>query len=195
MSLPLVVERSTVGRIAERIVANELDGRGFRVTDLNKDGLSANADLLAAGHNNVWQVQVKGATNKPSEPWWIQYGHCTVDIIRNKGVVPMFNRRKSFYCADVVVLVAIRTLTQYRCIVLRAGDAEHAAQCNLDRQYRTLTRQGAEKKPHKVWLPLEPTPREHQIPVELKKSMQTEREILKNGESNWELLLTPRSTT
>jgi len=38
-------------------------------------------------------------------------------------------------------------------------DKERAAQLNLGREYRTLTRAGAAKKPHKVWLALEPRPR------------------------------------
>ena len=46
------IARLNVGQIAERIVSNELEARGFRVSDLNRDGLSANADLLAAGY---WQ--------------------------------------------------------------------------------------------------------------------------------------------
>ena len=31
------VNKSNVGRIAERIVSNELEYRGFRVSDLNKE--------------------------------------------------------------------------------------------------------------------------------------------------------------
>ena len=41
------IHKGNVGRIAERIVSNELEFRGFRVSDLNKEGTSANADLLA----------------------------------------------------------------------------------------------------------------------------------------------------
>jgi hypothetical protein len=42
------INKHNVGRIAERIVSNELEYRGFRVSDPNKEGTSANADLLAA---------------------------------------------------------------------------------------------------------------------------------------------------
>jgi hypothetical protein len=63
------ISRWNVGRIAERIVSNELEFRGFRVSDLNSAGLSANADLLAAGHGKVWQIQVKGATNTEKDRW------------------------------------------------------------------------------------------------------------------------------
>jgi hypothetical protein len=81
--------------LAERIVANELKWRGFRVSDLNKDGLSPNADLIAAAHGKVWQVQVKGASNSEDERWRVQYGFCTSEIIERR--VPMFNRWDGFY--------------------------------------------------------------------------------------------------
>lgn len=81
-----IITRKNVGRIAERIVANELEARAYRVTDLNRDGISANADLLASREGKVWQVQVKGATNGPSDRhWWLQYGYCTQDMIEKKG--------------------------------------------------------------------------------------------------------------
>lgn len=72
---------------------NELEARGYRVTDLNKDGLSANADLVAAKGGKICQIQVKGAANK-SKRWWVQYGHCTQEIIDRKRKV--FNRKDSF---------------------------------------------------------------------------------------------------
>lgn len=51
-----------VDRIAERIVSNEFGFRGFRVSDIKKEGTSANADLLAAKTGKTQQIQVKGAT-------------------------------------------------------------------------------------------------------------------------------------
>jgi hypothetical protein len=36
------INSKNVGRIAELIVTNELESRGFRVSDLNKEGTSAN---------------------------------------------------------------------------------------------------------------------------------------------------------
>jgi hypothetical protein len=152
MELAKKVSSTNVGRLAERIVANELEWREFKVSDLNKDGLSPNADLVAAKGGKTWQVQVKGATNK-SDKWWIEYGFCTDEIIERRA--PMFNRRQSFYKADIVVLVAVRSPRDYRCIVLTAADAERAANINLDRDYRTLTRKGEKKKPHKVWVLLQ----------------------------------------
>ena len=63
MSLALVngINQTNVGRIAERIVSNELEYRGFRVSDLNKEGTSANADLLAAKDGKATQIQVSRA--------------------------------------------------------------------------------------------------------------------------------------
>jgi HJR/Mrr/RecB family endonuclease len=66
------VNRHNVGRIAERIVSNELEYRGFRVSDLNKEGTAANADLLAARDGKTWQIQVKGTSGT-----WFDYGYCT----------------------------------------------------------------------------------------------------------------------
>lgn len=153
----IVIDQKNVGRIAERIVSNELEARGFRVSDLNRDGRAENADLVAAGDKNFWQIQVKGAANKSDERWWVQYGFCTDEIIDRKE--PMFNRHSTFYKANLVVLVAIRSPKEYRCVVLPIEAAEEAAQKNLDREYRTLTRKGTRKKPFKVWVYIEPSPR------------------------------------
>jgi len=38
-----VISQTSVERIGSGLVANELEFRGFRITDLNKDGLSPNA--------------------------------------------------------------------------------------------------------------------------------------------------------
>jgi hypothetical protein len=68
------INKDNVGRISERIVSNELEFRGFRVSDLNKEGTSANADLLAAKDGKTWQIQVKGATHSPQDNgWWFNW--------------------------------------------------------------------------------------------------------------------------
>lgn len=152
------ISRTNVGRIAERIVANELEARGFRVSDLNSDGTAANADLLAVSPSLTLQVQVKGSAN-PNHPWWVGYGFCTDPIIAKQNNETMFNRRSSFYRATHVILVAVRSPKEYSCIVLPVDVAEAAAQMNIDRDYRTLTRGGKPKKPGKVWLELEPRPK------------------------------------
>jgi hypothetical protein len=142
-----------VGRIAERIVANELEARGFRVSDLNKHGAAANADLVAILDKRHLQIQVKGASNRPKDRWWIGYGHCTQQIIDRKE--PMFNRRKGhFYKADIVVLVAVRSPTEYQCFVLPVDVAEKAVQLHLDAGFRDR-----KWKPGKTHLTLEPGPR------------------------------------
>jgi hypothetical protein len=154
------ISQTNVGRIAERIVANELEARGFRVSDLNSDGTAANADLLAVSPNLTLQVQVKGSANTDADhPWWVGYGFCSDAIIAKENNESMFNRRSSFYSASHVILVAVRSPKEYLCVVLPVSVAEEAAQLNLDRDYRTLTRQGKPKKPNKVWLELEPRPK------------------------------------
>lgn len=82
------INRHNVGRMAERIVSNELESRGFRVSDLNKEGMSANADLLAAKDGRTWQIQVKGATEGGSA-WWVNYGFCQQEVI--DGQKTMYN--------------------------------------------------------------------------------------------------------
>jgi hypothetical protein len=75
------INRHNVGRIAERIVSNELESRGFQVSDLNKEGTSANADLLAAKDGKTWQIQVKGATEGGSS-WCVNYGFCQQEAVQ-----------------------------------------------------------------------------------------------------------------
>jgi hypothetical protein len=182
------VGRQNVGRLAERIVANELEWRGYRVSDLNKDGLSPDADLVAAAHGRIWQIQVKGASNTTTHPWWIHYGHCSNDII--EGRLPMFNRRGNFYVADLVILVAVQSPIVYQCVTLFVREAEAAAQLNLDRDYRTLTKKGDKKKPHTVFAYLEETPREHTKSSHARSLHKKEREILIGGlgENGWRKL-------
>jgi hypothetical protein len=170
-----------VGRIAERIVANELEARDFRVSDLNKDGMAANADLVAISGNKTLQIQVKGATNGPKDRWWVGYGHCTQQIIDHKE--PWFNRRTSnFYKADIVVLVAVRSLTEYLCFVLPVDVAEQAAQLHLDAGFRAR-----KWKPGKTHLTLEPGSRAK----ESDPSLIEERNLLAlyRDEKGWERLL------
>ena len=136
MSTP-EINKHNVGRIAERIVANELEFRGFRVSDLNKEGTSANSDLLAAKDGKTLQIQVKGATESPEDNGpWINYGHCNEAIIVDRKQ-PMFNRCSGFYKADIVVLMSVKSPSEYSCVVLPWDKAEEAARINLDREYRT----------------------------------------------------------
>lgn len=144
------ITRQNVGRIAERIVANELEYRGFRVSDLNKEGISANADLLAAKDGKTLQLQVKGAT---WDGWWFGYGHCTDAVL--SGAEAMFNRSTgAFYKADIVVLVCVKYPKDYECLVLPVSVAEAAAQKNLDGYFRLPKRNGDPHKPGKMWVSL-----------------------------------------
>jgi hypothetical protein len=143
------INKHNVGRIAERIVLNELGFREFRVSDLNKEGISANADLPAAKTGKTWQIQVKGATE--DNGWWFGYGYCTDAIIAGKGKEEgrMFNRcsTSSFYKAEIVMLVSVKSPREYSCLVLPVEIAEKASQVNLDREYRTPKKDGTPKKP------------------------------------------------
>lgn len=141
------INKSNVGRIAERITANELEVRGFRITDLNKEGVAANADLLASKEGKTWQVQVKGATW--DQGWWFNYGFCDEVMIQDR-TRSVFNRADSFYKAQIVVLVCVKSPSEYVCIVLPAAEAEKAAQLNLD-LFRMPKKDGSVKKPGKMW--------------------------------------------
>lgn len=161
---------------------NELESRGYKATDLNKDGLSANSDVLAAKDGKTWQIQVKGATNKPTDRWWIQYGHCDAKTIDRQASI--FNRKDSFYTAQYVALVAVQSPSKYRCFVLPVKMAEQAAQINLDRYYRKpRVRDGGVRKPGKVWTVIEKSERERSHDLLLDK----ERKILQEGENAWDL--------
>jgi hypothetical protein len=177
------IARGNVGKIAERIVMNELEARGYRVTDLNKDGLSANADLLAAKDGRVWQLQVKGASNKEDEHWWIHYGYCTDDMIHGRS--PVFNRRTGFYTAQYVVLAAVKAPSNYRCFVVPVREAEILAQINLSRYYREPKKSdGSPRKAGKMWVQVEASPRERRTDQRLF----DERKKLIKWEANWDLV-------
>lgn len=178
------INRRNVGRIAERIVSNELEYRGFRVSDLNKEGTSANADLLAARDGQTWQIQVKGAT-QDIDGEWVSYGFCNDAIIAKKE--PMFNRHVSnFYMAQVVVLLSIKAPKHYSSLVLPVEIAEEAAQMNLDREYRTRKRDGGIRKPNRVWAWLDKVP--PGIDEARKTLLKKEQAFFKPYRDNWNCL-------
>ncbi|MFZ1075713.1 MAG: hypothetical protein WAN50_05060 [Minisyncoccia bacterium] len=175
------LNKISIGKIAERIVMNELESRGYRTTDLNKDGMSANSDILAAKNGKTWQIQVKGATNKIGARWWIQYGHSDSETI--SGREPVFNRKDSFYTAQYVAFVAVQSPSKYQCYILPIKTAEKAAQINLNRGYRKPKLDGGEKKPGKMWTVIEKSDRERVHDPLLEK----ERKILETGKDAWNL--------
>jgi hypothetical protein len=147
------IGKENVGKISERIIANELEACGFLVRDLNLEGISANADLLAIKDQSVWQIQVKGSTYNetyPNNGWWFQYGYCHEEHILNPDA-RMFNRAKGPLKANVVAMVCVRSPHEYQCIILPVEGAEFAAKINLDYAYRTKKKDGKSKKPNKVW--------------------------------------------
>jgi hypothetical protein len=175
------IGKQNSGRIAERIVANELSYRGFSVSDLNKEGVSANIDLLAVKDGKPWQIQVKGATE--DRGWWVNYGGCDEDIIAKRK--PMYNRVKGFFAAQIVVLVSVKSPKDYCCVVLPVDKAEEAAQINLDYAYRPANKDGSPKKPNKVWVSLNyiPAVAKNDLKREL---MKREQEIIKPFIDNWD---------
>ncbi|HEY4359372.1 MAG TPA: hypothetical protein VGN17_00285 [Bryobacteraceae bacterium] len=179
------INKQNVGRIAERIVSNELEYRGYRVSDLNKEGTSANADLLAAKDGQTWQIQVKGSTEENG--WWFGYGQCT--DLTMAGEEPMFNRHsasKFFYKAEVVVLVSVKSPVDYRCLVLPVDIAEQAAQINLDWAFRTpRLKDGLPKKPGKVWVSVDWVPKTADAAIA--RLRQSEVDLLTPYRDRWEL--------
>jgi hypothetical protein len=115
--------------------------------------------------------------------WWVNYGFGNQEKI--DGEKPMFNAVTSFYSAQVVVLVSVRSPSAYKCVVLPVSMAEQAAQLNLDHSYRTPRLDGAKKKPGKVWVSLGyvPKPRDASRMPTLK----AEQEILNRFIDNWDI--------
>lgn len=176
------INHHNVGRIAERMASNELEARGFRVSDLNKEVTSANADLLAAKNGKTWQIQVKGAA-EGGTGWWVNYGFCREEVIGRKK--NMYNSVESFYQAQVIVLVSIKSASEYKCVVLPVKEAEKAAQLNLDHSFRNLKMDGTKKKPGKVWVDLNYIAKvrdQRRLPA-----LEAEQEIIKRHIDNWDL--------
>jgi len=175
------ITKINIGRIAERIAANELESRGFHVTDLNKDGIKANADLLAVKGGKTWQIQVKGSTW--DQGWWFNYGFCTEELIRDEKK-SVFNRVDSFYVAQIVVLICVKSLVEYVCIVLPLSEAERAAQLNL-RLFRMKKSDGSAKQPHKMWCDLNYIPKTSPQREEI---LRQQQEIIQKHEKAWDML-------
>lgn len=143
------VVSKNVGRIAERIAMNELEARGFHIIDLAyMSKTSINVDFIASKGGDSFNVQVKGASNSAIDPrnrWGIQYGFCTDEVISKERT--MFNGTSDAALqADIVVLLAVRSPSLYRAIVLPIAEAERAAQLNLDAYYRKPSRAGGRRK-------------------------------------------------
>ncbi len=114
----------------------------------------------------------------------VQLRICTEGIIGDHKS-PMFNRSStsSFYRADVVVLVCVRSPNEYKSLILPVKIAERASQMNLDREYRTKKKDGTSKRPYSVWVSLNDAPKRWDPRrVELLKE---EQKFLKPYEDNW----------
>ena len=177
------INSQNVGRISERIVSNELESRGFRVSDLNKEGTSANADLLAAKAGRTWQIQVKGASEGDDGPW-VNYGYCWQELI-DDPTTKMYNHAETFYKAQVVILVSVKSASEYKCVVLPVAEAEKAVQLNLNHSFRNPKKDGSPKKPGKMFVGLDWIAKvrdESRLPL-----LRAEQEIINKYIDNWDI--------
>jgi hypothetical protein len=182
----LEIHSKNVGKISERIVMNELEQRGYSVTDLNKDRVSANADLVAFKDGRSWQLQVKGTTAIEPPPWGLQFGY-TEDAV-TAGSLPMYNRKAGPYIADYIILVSVRSASDYRCFVLPVKTAERLAQNLIDLDYRVKTRDGKIKVSSKVYILVDGRPKER--PETTKRYAAVRHALLSHEGSNekaWDL--------
>jgi hypothetical protein len=141
--------------------------------------------LLAAKNGKTLQIQVKGASTTEKDGWWFGYGHCTEAILQYEE--SMFNRStSSFYRAEIVVLVSVKSPNDYSCLVLPEKNAEEAAQINLAREYRIKKKNGTPKKPGPVWVSLDWIP--PKMTDERKRSFEAERKLLQPYRDRWDVL-------
>jgi hypothetical protein len=185
------INKTNVGKIAERIVANELEARGFIVRDLNLERLAANVDLIAGKNGKTWQIQVKGSTYDSAyeqNGWWFSYGYCTQEHI-NKCDIPFFNRRTGAFHADIVILVCVKSPKDYQCVVLPINVAEAAAQTNVA-LFRMKKPDGSDHKPGKVWFSFYPTKART---AKRQKLLDHEMELLKPYKEKWDFDMTEQS--
>ena len=182
------VVKGNVGRIAERIVMNELESRGYHIIDLAYTSKTfANVDFIASKGGRSFNVQVKGTSLKTTSRRAVQYGYCTQEIV--DGQDPMFNgKTEAALRAEVVVLVGVYSPSNYHAVVLPVAMAEKAAQINLDQYYRAAKRDGGVRKANKVYVELEgsPSPRILVHPEKMR-----ERAILLAHLDAWDLAAAP----
>lgn len=147
----------------------------------------ANVDFIASKDGRAFNVQVKGASNYASSRRAIYYGFCDDDIVA--GRARMFNGKADAPLkADVVVFVGLRSPSDYWALVMPVERAEAAADINLDRYYRQPKANGDPRKPHKVWVDLEPSCRARK---EANESTERERALLLAHLNAWDLLSPP----
>lgn len=181
------INSKNVGRIAERIAMNELEARGFHIIDLAYTSkTSANVDFIASKAGKSHNVQVKGASNpivSSTSRWSVQYGYCDEEVVEKRQKA--FNRKSDFaLMADIIVLVAVNSPSEYRAIVLPIEVAERAAQLNLDGYYRQPKSSGGKRQPGKLWTDLEAALN----PRKVKPIKDAERSLLKEHEGAWDAI-------
>lgn len=178
------ITSKNVGRIAERIAMNELEGRGFHIVDLAyMSKTSANVDFIASRNGRSFNIQVKGMSNviqSANHRWRVQYGYCNDEIVENRR--PFFNSKTDFaLMADVIVLIAVNSPSHYRAIVMPVAVAERAAQLNVSGYYRLPKADGGKRQPNKVWTNLKAATN----PRKLDPLKDEEQALLKDHQDGW----------
>ncbi|MBP8232493.1 MAG: hypothetical protein KAY22_09320 [Rhizorhabdus sp.] len=178
------ISARNVGRIAERIAMNELEARDFHIIDLAyMSKTSANVDFIASKAGHSFNVQVKGMSWVGKERARVQYGHCDDAMIERRSSV--FNRHSNFaLMADVIVLLAVRSPSKYRAVIMPVDAAEQAAQLNMDGYHRQEKVAGGKRKPSKLWTDLEGAT----TPRTVNTFKDAERAHLQLFENMWETL-------
>ena len=181
------INSKNVGRIAERIAMNELEARGFHIIDLAyMSKTTANVDFIASKNGKSFNVQVKGASNPfgpPRRRWTVGYGQCNEETIEGRS--SFFNAKSDFALrADVIVLIAVNSPSNYCAVVMPVDEAEKAVQLNMTGFFRQPKRDGGKHAPGRMWSDLEPSPRARaQNPYKDK-----ERAILRSYQDAWDSL-------
>lgn len=179
------VDKGNVGRIAERIVMNELEARGYHIIDLAYASRTfANVDFIASKNGRSFNVQVKATSVKPNKRRAVQYGYCNEELVADRAKTVFNGRTEAALRADVVVLVGVRSPKDYWAIVLPVDRAEECAQINIEQYYRQTKEDGSRRTPNKIFMELDVSLRAR---ASVHPEKQRERDILLAHVDAWDL--------
>lgn len=181
----MIIDQKNVGRIAERIAMNELEARGFHIIDLAYTSRTfANVDFIASKGGRSFNVQVKGSSVPMGKRRAIHYGYCVGAQV--DGSMPVFNgKTDAALRADSIILMGVRSATDYWASVLPVERAEEAAQLNLNQYFRLPKADGSPRKEGKMYVEIDASPNARKL-VHPEKSK--ERELLIAHLGAWELV-------
>lgn len=140
------------GDIGERIVAAELEARGWAVSLPRVN--QPNYDLIAEKSFGPVYVQVKTSSEKQRLDW-IAAGKCTEGILYNGR--PMLNSVEAERPCDVVVCVTylLADPRRYQCWVFPKDEAEEIFRRQAIAYYSQRKRDGSARKPGPVFIKAE----------------------------------------